>query len=340
MQNIVWNFLSPTLAGLIIFSNIIEIIIIARLKEKLHLSMVYILNLSISDLLVGLVIAAIKIVYFAMQNNPQLIQNKALVEFYFLLVFLFLRLSLIVSVLNLTAITVDRILAVRKPLWYRKLKQKKAICVSIFLWVTAASVLAVYYCGIRFDWISQQSQTEYELLLFPIVTIPAAVILSLCYYFIVSKLNMQRRRLHNTGLILHETTGDKLITFSPVPSKQEHRRLKKEWKVIKLAISVVSAYLICWLPISIYGLLKACGVSYKNIEDTLFFVAIMNSFLDPILYLHHIRSEIAKFGRKILHRVACTEFHVESDLPSQTEIKFERSEIPLPLSIQNNATHT
>ena len=83
-------------------------------------------------------------------------------------------------------------------------------------------------------------------------------------------------------------------------------QIKKELQIIKLTLLIVILFLICWIPLSTYGLIVAINKkkntkATKLIEDLLFLIAILNSLLNPILYVHHYRREIMKYIR-----ICCT----------------------------------
>ena len=71
---------------------------------------------------------------------------------------------------------------------------------------------------------------------------------------------------------------------------------------MKLSISVLCCHFACWLPLSVYGIVRACGIESETVAEITFGIAILNSFLDPLVYLHHIRRSMARVAAKL---VAC-----------------------------------
>ena len=63
---------------------------------------------------------------------------------------------------------------------------------------------------------------------------------------------------------------------------------------IRLAVKTVVAFLICWLPISIYTIAKSSAIKINpNVESTFFTFAFANSLINPFIYFAHMRKAIA-----------------------------------------------
>ena len=102
---------------MLIIINAVEIYIIIRTENSTRTSMALILNVSISDLFVGISIGFVKIM-FAIEKGTQ--GNATLKEAIGITRFYLLRLSLFASVLNLIILTFVRWLAVSKPSFLSK----------------------------------------------------------------------------------------------------------------------------------------------------------------------------------------------------------------------------
>ena len=109
LAEVMFEYVSPILAILIVVANTIEITMLIRQKQrnKFNAALVYVFGLSLSDLLVGMTIVCTKIVYFIIKMklfSDSIVLEKMIHVFKYL----FLRMSLFISIFSLLAITVDR----------------------------------------------------------------------------------------------------------------------------------------------------------------------------------------------------------------------------------------
>ena len=304
MVDVYWDYINPTMGGLILLVNLLELVAIYKIRGRMETSMVFILNLAISDLLVGVMIISIKLLINRINTDIQLkkdirLVSPLLIELYMLFNFGLMRLSLVNSVLNLTVITIDRVLAVSKPILYRRIQQKHARLVCLGVWVISISIIIVYYCILKYHVIGE-FKMEFDLLMFPLLTIPTLFILLFCYLSIIKILQLLRKDLNICA-----------VRSQQCSVRDETCHLQREWKVIKLAIAVVTIYFLCWMPLSVYGVLRAFKIKSVMAEDVTFGIALLNSFFDPIVYFHHIRREIGILVGKIFHRISYC-FHVSA----------------------------
>ena len=120
--------------------------------------------------------------------------------------------------------------------------------------------------------------------LIPILTFPAVTIFLFCY------------------LCIWFTLRNRPINLSTSNVRQEK-------KILRLAVFIIIAFTVCWLPVSIFGLYKR----YKTPDDaetenrlvliqvSLFSLILLNSFINPILYFNFIKTSIEKFVRRCLN---------------------------------------
>ena len=164
------------------------------------------------------------------------------------------------SVLNLLAFTVARMFVVIKPMQKRLTVSKtKKICVM--LWIVSGILVFCYYFLMKYGLSSQAKFSKYEMLVFPTATYIATVAFIYCYCRIFTTVKKQ------TILFRSKKRRNGIKNF------QEHdRRIKlrhnsvheeRETQFRKLAFLTVSAFVICWAPVSTYALLKAVDV-YKS----------------------------------------------------------------------------
>ena len=298
-----WNFVSPILGILIFFINAIQILFIlhtnnTRGRRRLSIPLVFILNLSISDFLVGLTELLIKTMFWIGSNHHSF-KNKAYRDIYQYLLFVFLRISLLVSVLNLIAITIDRLFCVVRPIQYRtKASRSSAVIVCITLWTISLITMSSYYYGMK-NLTDNYTSWRMDLLFFPLVTLPTFPLLSTVYAFIWCRVRKANKTFSG---------GEQFQGSATTRDGRQHQtrsvngRRRQEHSLLILAFAVVIAFLVCWLPISIYSLLKIFEVKIIafDLDNIMFVVAMSNSVLNPLLYFHSIRRRIGRLIKQAI----------------------------------------
>lgn len=303
LNAIIFIYISPINAALIIILNILEIVMMFKtnMQRVLSPSLVFILNLSISDIMVGIMIIMVKVFAFLLKTNYK--GNKVLLKTLHVTKNFMLRLSLLISVLNLMTFTVVRMLAARKPLLYRKITRGIAINICYCIWLVALVLVTGYYCAMKFT-LTVEENNKFETILFPLTTYFVSFGFCYCYWSIYSLLRTQRK----IG-IKSDITWKNIPNASPSKyNKQKHLKMSdNERKVLRIAVLSVCAFMACWLPLSTFALIKASGAldGWKytlDVEYVFFSLAFVNSILDPFIYMvisHDCKKYISKlFGRK------------------------------------------
>eukprot|EP00111_Clytia_hemisphaerica_P002820 TCONS_00007968-protein len=172
--------------GLIISCfNILQIIVIYKINKKIPKSMIFILNLSCSDLFVGTVVAlsAILRIIVPPQNEGLFIQT---------LRYCGLRIGLVISLGNLVLIAFDRLLSVFYPFKYPLIPRRRFIIFIVIIWsISIASPLI---------WFVVLSEADPEIFFrksnigFPILTIFAISEMIFSYVFIWFRIRRQNRK--------------------------------------------------------------------------------------------------------------------------------------------------
>lgn len=293
MEEIYWDYINPTIGVAIVFASVIEALIIYKIRNKMSTSMVYILNLAISDLLVGVMILVTKgLLIIITQMGARVRDHLWLIEIYAVVNFAFLRLSLVTSLLNIIAIAIDRWIAVARPYFYRKLKSRHAVLICALIWLVALSVVAIYYTIVRSKIENNTIRHEYELLIFPLLTLPTLLGLIFSYLSILRFLRRSRQEFTNQN---SDSDVDESMT----------NHVEREYKVLKLSIAIIGTFALCWIPLSVYGILRAVGVHSRDTQIATFAIALVNSLLNPIVYFHHQRHTVLKGLRRVRKCLCC-----------------------------------
>ena len=273
---------SPTLAVIICILNSIQIILLFKRfkckrsnRSRQKASLLFLLSLTVSGSSVGLTMILVKILAYLIDYN--VISNKSsIANLYNILLFIFLRFSLIISVFNLLALTADRLLAVRNPFRYTMLHTRNVITAILVIWILSIGIVTgYYYFSVQF--FSSQIDLRYSLLTFPITIIPAAVAMSVCYIFVFREIRIQRKQFRG-GTERGKLEGSTTISF------QMHL-VKRESKVARFVACAVLTFILCWLSLAILGIIKASGAIYSDaVSDPIFVLAFCNSAANPLIY--------------------------------------------------------
>ena len=307
MDTFVFLYISPILAVLMVMLNSAEIILIARKKGKLLISMIYLLNLSVSDLLTGIIIIFTKVLH--------IIDSPKLSAAYDVAVYSMLRLSILMSSLSLIVITLDRYFAVISPFRYRHIKRVSAVAVCITLWVFATVIIVVIKLVIVFK--PEHIDTRYLDLLFPVIIFPTSCVLGAGYYLIIRTLGKVRMDLR-----------PKVMRETEISLSVEKKGHINEIRITKLTISIIIVYVICWFPISIICMYSVFGIKnniYRGLFNLCFCIALLNSCLNPIMYFNNLRQNVNKIFRQVKEKISSVVGYESSqqhvDDPNHLEVK-------------------
>ncbi|XP_057305303.1 G-protein coupled receptor 15-like [Hydractinia symbiolongicarpus] len=307
LNAIIFTYISPVNAALIIILNILEIVVMFKtnMQRVLSPSLVFILNLSISDIMVGFMIIMVKVFAFLLKTKYK--GNKVLLESLHVTKNFMLRLSLLLSVLNLMTFTVVRMLAARKPLFYRKITRRIAINICYCIWLVALVFVTGYYCAMKFT-LTVEENNKFETILFPLSTYVVSFGFCYCYWSIYASIREQKRKLAKSDITwtnLSEPSTSNWVKEKKSKQKK-NKMLDNERKILRIAVLSVCAFMACWLPLSTFALIKASGAldGWKyalDVEYVFFTLAFVNSILDPFIYMlisHDCKKYIAKLFKR------------------------------------------
>ena len=267
---------SPVVAALACLLNFPEIIFLVQRYRRTSkarsehgtVPIILLISLAASDFLVGFTVILIKVLRRLLIEGT-VPPSDTSDQVYKVLNFLFLRLSLLTSVLCLLALTLDRFLAIRRPIVYRtRIRTRHGIIAVLVTWFSSSLIISVHYYFSIFGGIEE---LKYRLLVFPVTIFPACVAFAVFYIMMLHSISVQAR----------ET-----IRISANKTKSYQRYvLERELKVSRFAATVVCVFMICWLPLAFTGLVMLCGVTFDtSLTNLVFFLAFVNSVIDPIIY--------------------------------------------------------
>ena len=200
------------------------------------------------------------------------------------------------SVFTITLLSIDRFLAIRHPIIFRRLSTNKvaaklilcvwfvAICLMIpLLIVRKTSVVdiiptePVYFCGELWD--DDIHRIQYDIVLFIIVYIIPGTVICSSYGMIGSELWSEDKNLKRTESETSQGIGKQMMLGRK--------------RVAKMLVALAVLFALCWLPYYIVSLYLDFHPENKNLLLVLpytIFLGHSNSAFNPILYFYSSRS--------------------------------------------------
>lgn len=239
------------------------------------------LSLAVSDLGVGLLVQPLYVASFVMESegNSSASYNFVIKSYDMIVVFL-----CVASFLGVTALSVDRFLAIHLHLRYQAIVTHKRVVASVIsIWVLSAVI-------------SQTALRIRQVTFLMFGTISVICLISSAFFYYKIYVTVQRHANQIQVLQLQPRQGDNEMV-------EYNTRLKKA------AIGTFYVYLvflICNLPNTLFFLIPSNLVHQSadletilSLADTLVF---LNSSLNPLIYcwkMRHIRQAIMEMLRKI-----------------------------------------
>lgn len=198
-----FELVTPVMGGFIIILNIIEIGYILQQGRTERPGAIYILNLAISDVVVGLTMVILKSIDPFMETDLK--HDMTAKEIYNIIQYCLLRLSMFVSVFNLLVLSVDRVWAISRPFSHRKKTTLFAVKVCVLVWILSIICVTSIFCMVRFY---GGNFERFHNLVFPLATYLTTFAFAVCYLVIFREIRKSKAirkesaptfRLHKKG---------------------------------------------------------------------------------------------------------------------------------------------
>ena len=203
-----FEIVTPVMGGLVIVLNIIEIGWILQQGRTQRPGAIYILNLAISDIVVGLTMVILKSIDPFMETDLK--YDITAQEIYNIIQYCLLRLSMFVSVFNLLVLSVDRVWAISRPFSHRKKTASFAVKVCILVWILSIICVTSIFCMVRF----YGGNFEHYNLVLPVATYLTTFAFAVCYL-----------------VIFREIRNSKIIRKESAPTFRLHKKGNAEGKM-------------------------------------------------------------------------------------------------------------
>ena len=244
----------------------------------------FVANLSIADLIVGLITGPLGSIYHILEGINRLQQPfKDMVHVTFFI-------SCTASLLSLTALALDRYLAITYPLIYRtKLSPVRALLVSVLVWIVSILLPMIYFI------------VGYNKFRFVFANTSIAITLAVLIFTNVKIFKYLRDQVQQWDG-LHDSSEENLAM---------KQAMKWEKKITKTLVIVLLLFLAFYLPacicIYIINFCTSCDCVFIHwVRDIQFVLVMANSGVNPFVYAWRLEN-FRKAFKSILTCRACTE---------------------------------
>lgn len=256
-----------------VFGNVLVFIVVARNRQLHTVTNMFITSLALADLLVCLVAQPMYAVFlYGLPPNPAYGITRKTFSF----------VSVLASISNLAAVTIDRYIAIVSPMQYQlKANFKSAFILLSFIWVVSLGLGIP--SGIKQ---SVQHITVYYIVALVMIIVPIYVRI----YFIA------RRQARVIARQVEHIEKD-------LKSRGERENI-----AAKTIGNVLSVFIICWLPVIVLPMIFRYSVNSRTVRRLLKWaqtLALCSSAVNPVIYslkTQIFKKELRKFYRVALRR--------------------------------------
>ncbi|XP_077162162.1 putative G-protein coupled receptor 21 [Paroedura picta] len=209
-----------------------------------------------------------------------------------------------VSMTSLACISVDRYIAITKPLTYNTLVTpwRLRVCILLIWLYSGAVFLPAFfqwgkpgYHGDVFEWCANFWKTDAYFTLFIVVMLYAPAAFVVCFtYFSIFRICQQHTKEINERRVRFSSQDGETAEAQPCPDK----------RYAMVLLRITSVFYILWLPYIIYFLLESSEVYRNRVASFLTtWLAISNSFCNCVIY--SLSNSVFQKGLKRLSGVVC-----------------------------------
>lgn len=181
-----YDYAIPLIVAFIILFNILALITLYMRNDRDHLvrlTLMFICNLSISDLLVGVMLLVNTILYHYHQNTNELNRQKTLMKIMTLIESFIVHLTLLVSGVTIFNVTFIRIFALTRTHFRYRINRQMTLNINTVTWVSCAVVVGIYNSVFEF-YLGRVGYERYEKIIIPAIVFPCVFAYLICHIII------------------------------------------------------------------------------------------------------------------------------------------------------------
>ncbi|XP_029675448.1 QRFP-like peptide receptor isoform X2 [Formica exsecta] len=344
MTDIMWDFyekfngdtnylliiLYVPVMALAVTANILVITVVFKYHYLRSVTNYFVVNLSVADLLVTIIcmpVAVSQAVSMAWSHGELMCKLSSYLQ----------GVAVAASVFTITAMSIDRYLAIRSPMAFRRVfNRKSTVLVIVALWLVALTIFAPVLRGMTLH----NPSTEFSNITFhgswignfshDISRLPPV------FYICLEDLRPLGIRAHIFGtayfvlvyaipgfvvILSYSMMGRTLCSRKPpfdcdsvegsASSQQSFRLVRERRRIAWILLLLAVLFALCWLPYNVLRLLVDFGVvEWRSITDALpycLFLGHANSALNPVVYCfmtRNFRRSVSEILRRTSHSLA------------------------------------
>ncbi|XP_031849865.1 tachykinin-like peptides receptor 86C [Nomia melanderi] len=282
-QKLAWSLIFAVMLLIATGGNVIVIWIVLAHRRMRTVTNYFLVNLSVADLMMSLLNCAFNFTFLLNSSWPFGVIYCTINNFV-------AHLTVASSVFTLVVISVDRYMAIMRPLKHR-ISRKMTVMTMILIW-TIGSALALpcllysttksrrylngktritcYLLWPDGDYLHSTIEYSYNIVFLSVTYLIPIMLMAVCYALMGRKLWVTK----SIGELTH----------------YQKNLMKSKRKVVKMFITVVAIFAICWLPyhgffIYVYHHRHFAEISYvPHIYLGFYWLAMSNAMVNPIIY--------------------------------------------------------
>ncbi|XP_043492831.1 tachykinin-like peptides receptor 86C [Polistes fuscatus] len=303
-QKLTWSLIFAIILLVATGGNIIVMWIVLAHRRMRTVTNYFLVNLSLADLMMSLFNCAFNFVYLLNSNWPFGVVYCTINNF-------IAHVTVASSVFTLVVISFDRYMAIMYPL-KRHMSRRRTILTLISIW-TVSSILAIpsllysrttktrysnnktriscYLSWPDGEYLNSKTGYFYNILFLNMTYLIPIVVMAVCY-------TLMGRKLWGSKFIGELTHNQK-------------ESMKSKRKVVKMFISIVMIFAICWFPyqgffIFVYHNQDLLRRSYvQHVYLSFYWLAMSNSMVNPIIY-YWMNNRFRVYFQLIICKCCCT----------------------------------
>ncbi|XP_044743977.1 tachykinin-like peptides receptor 99D, partial [Chrysoperla carnea] len=282
-RQVIWSILYSVMVIVATGGNLIVIWIVLAHKRMRTVTNYFIVNLSIADTMVSTLNVTFNYTYMLNSHWPFGRLYCKIAQFVAIL-------SISASVFTLMAISIDRYMAIMKPLKPR-MGRRTTLCIAVAIWIGSIALSCpnlLYFTTFEFkldehssriicysEWPDGPTNLSYMEYVYNVA------FMILTYFLPIGSMSYTYARV---GL---ELWGSQSIGEC---TQRQLENIKSKRRVVKMMIVVVLIFAVCWLPFHLYFII----ISYypdittsqyvQEIYLAIYWLAMSNSMYNPIIY--------------------------------------------------------